>query len=72
MVHQEAFEKEGVVVESLPNATFRVKLLDDRSVLCHVAGKMRINHIRIMLGDKVKVEMTPYDETKGRIIFRIK
>jgi translation initiation factor IF-1 len=72
MVHQGAFEKEGVVVESLPNATFRVKLLDDRSVLCHVAGKMRINHIRIMPGDKVKVEMTPYDETKGRIIFRIK
>lgn len=72
MVHKGTIEKEGVVVESLPGATFRVKLTDEKLIWCHVAGKMRINHIRIMPGDKVKVEVTPYDENKGRIIFRVR
>jgi translation initiation factor IF-1 len=62
----------GSVLESLPNAMFRVKLEDGRVVLCHLAGKMRIYHIRVMPGDKVKVEMTPYDDARGRIIFREK
>jgi len=70
MVHQGTVEVDGLVTESLPNATFRVKIAEDKLVLCHVAGRMRINHIRIMPGDKVKIEMTPYDETKGRIVYR--
>ena len=65
-------EVEGTVVEALPNTLFRVELNDGRKVLCHLAGKMRMFHIRVMPGDKVKVEMTPYDETKGRIIYRYK
>ncbi len=72
MVHKGAFEVEGVVAESLPNTLFRVKLPDGRIVLCHLSGKMRINYIRILPGDKVKIEMTPYDLTKGRITYRIK
>ena len=70
MVHQGTFEVEGVVSESLPNTLFRVKLPDNRIILCHLSGKMRINYIRILPGDKVKIEMTPYDLTKGRITFR--
>jgi len=62
----------GSVLEALPNAMFRVELEDGRIVLCHLAGKMRIYHIRVMPGDKVKVEMTPYDDARGRIIFREK
>jgi len=62
----------GSVLEALPNAMFRVELEDGRVVLCHLAGKMRIYHIRVMPGDKVKVEMTPYDDARGRIIFREK
>lgn len=62
----------GTVLEALPNAMFRVKLEDNRLVLCHLAGKMRIYHIRVIPGDKVKVEMTPYDDARGRIIFREK
>lgn len=65
-------EQEGEIVESLPNAMFRVKLVDDRIILCHLAGKMRIHRIKVMMGDKVRVEMTPYDETKGRITYRLK
>lgn len=73
MVKQkEKIEKDGVVFEALPNTLFRVKLDDNRQVLCHLAGKMRIHHIKVMPGDKVKVEMTPYDETRGRIIYRHK
>lgn len=72
MVHQGAIEVEGEVLEALPNTLFRVKLTDGRVVLCHLSGKMRINYIRILPGDKVKVEMTPYDETKGRITYRAK
>ena len=65
-------ELEGVVTEALPNTLFRVKIGEGRIILCHLAGKMRIHHIRILPGDKVRVEMTPYDETKGRIIYRFK
>lgn len=72
MPHQGSFEVEGVVTESLPNTLFRVKLEDGRIVLCHISGKMRMNFIKILPGDKVKLEMTPYDATKGRIIFRVK
>lgn len=71
MINQkEKIELNGEVVESLPNTTFRVKLEDDRVIFCHLSGKMRIHHIKVMIGDKVKVEMTPYDETKGRITQR--
>jgi translation initiation factor IF-1 len=71
MVKQESKIKvKGVVTEALPNAMFRVKLEDGRVLLCHLAGKMRMYRIKVMPGDKVQVEMTPYDETKGRIIYR--
>lgn len=66
------FEFEGIVTEALPSTLFRIKLDDSRLVLCHLSGRMRIHHIRILPGDKVRVEMTPYDETKGRIIYRFK
>ena len=72
MVHQGATEIMGQVIEALPNTMFRVKLADGKLILCHLAGRMRIHHIRIMPGDQVKMEMTPYDHTKGRIIYRIK
>ncbi|MFZ5365670.1 MAG: translation initiation factor IF-1 [Patescibacteria group bacterium] len=72
MVHQGTIEVEGEVIEALPNTLFRVKLSDGRVLLCHLSGKMRMNYIRILPGDKVKVEMTPYDQTKGRIIYRYK
>ena len=65
-------EVEGEVTESLPNTLFRVKLPNSRIVLCHLSGKMRLNFIRLMPGDKVKIEMTPYDATKGRIIYRLR
>ena len=72
MVHQGSFEIEGVVEESLPNTLFRVKIPDGRLVLCHLSGKMRINFIKILPGDKVKIEITPYDMARGRITFRVK
>ena len=62
----------GTVSELLPNAMFRVKLDNDHEILAHTAGKMRKNRIRVLAGDKVNVEMTPYDLTKGRITFRFK
>jgi len=62
--------KKGVIVETLPNAHFKVKLEDGREILCHVAGKLRMHKIRILAGDKVKVELSPYDENRGRIIYR--
>lgn len=62
---------EGVVTEALPNAMFRVKVSEGRIILCHLAGKMRIYRIRVMPGDKVRVQATPYDESRGRIIYRI-
>ena len=72
MVHQGSIEVEGEVTECLPNTLFRVKLPNGRIVLCHLTGKMRIHFIRIMPGDRVKLEMTPYDATKGRITYRTK
>lgn len=72
MVHQGTFEVDGTVLENLPNTLFRVKLADESIVLCHLSGKMRINYIKILPGDKVRLEMTPYDKTKGRITFRYK
>lgn len=72
MVHQGTTEVEGVVTENLPNTLFRVTLSDGLEILCHLSGKMRLNYIKIMPGDKVRVEMTPYDKTKGRIVYRMK
>ncbi len=70
MTHQGAIEVEGEVLEALPNTLFRVKLKDESVVLCHLSGKMRINYIRILPGDRIKIEMTPYDKAKGRIVYR--
>ena len=72
MAKEELIEVEGVILESLPNAMFRVELENGHRVLAHVSGKMRMNFIRILPGDKVKLELSPYDLTKGRIIFRVK
>ncbi|ROH87151.1 translation initiation factor IF-1 [Pseudomethylobacillus aquaticus] len=72
MAKEDSIEMQGVVLENLPNATFRVKLENDYVVLGHISGKMRKNYIRILPGDKVTVEMTPYDLTRARIIFRAK
>jgi translation initiation factor IF-1 len=70
MAHQGSVEKDGVVKESLPNTLFRVELADGTIVLCHLSGKMRMHFIKILPGDRVKIEMTPYDLTKGRITLR--
>jgi translation initiation factor IF-1 len=72
MAKEEPLEFPGIVDELLPNATFRVKLDNGHEVLAHTAGKMRKNRIRVLAGDKVMVEMTPYDLTKGRITYRFK
>ncbi|MDP9128149.1 MAG: translation initiation factor IF-1 [Pseudomonadota bacterium] len=72
MAKEELLEFEGIVTELLPNAMFRVKLENEHMVLAHTSGKMRKNRIRVLVGDKVNVEMTPYDLTKGRITFRHK
>ena len=72
MSKEELIEFEGTVVELLPNATFRVKLENEHEIIAHTAGKMRKNRIRVLAGDKVQVEMTPYDLTKGRINYRFK
>ena len=72
MVKEESLEFTGVVLELLPNAMFKVKLENDHEVLAHTSGKVRKNRIRVLVGDKVDVEMTPYDLTKGRIIYRHK
>ena len=72
MAHQGSFEKDGVVKEALPNTLFRVELDDGAIVLCHLSGKMRMHFIKILPGDKVRIEMTPYDPEKGRIIIRYK
>ena len=69
---KDVIELEGTIVESMPNAMFRVKLENDHEILAHISGKIRKNFIRILPGDKVKVEMTPYDLSKGRITFRLK
>ena len=72
MSKEDVIEVEGVVVEALPNAMFKVKLENDHIILAHVSGKMRMNFIRILPGDKVTLEMSPYDLTKGRITWRSK
>jgi translation initiation factor IF-1 len=70
MPKEEALQLDGVVVETLPNTTFRVKLDNGHLVMAHISGKMRKNYIRILTGDRVTVELTPYDLTKGRITYR--
>jgi translation initiation factor IF-1 len=72
MAKDDVMEFDGEVTEALPNTMFKVKLDNGHDVLCHISGKMRMNYIRILPGDKVKVEMTPYDLNKARIIFRAK
>lgn len=72
MAKEELIEFDGVVLELLPNAMFRVKLDNDHEILAHTSGRMRKNRIRVLVGDKVTVEMTPYDLTKGRVILRHK
>ena len=72
MQKEEPIEVEGTVLESLPNAMFRVELKSKHVILAHVSGKMRMNFIRILPGDRVKLEMSPYDLTRGRITYRYK
>ena len=72
MSKQDVIEVEGVVLEYLPNAMFKVELQNKHTILAHVSGKLRMNYIRIVPGDKVTVEMSPYDLTKGRITWRAK
>ncbi len=72
MPKEEPIEVEGVVVEPLPNAMFRVQLDNGAKVLAHISGKMRMHYIRILPGDKVTVELSPYDLTRGRITYRYK
>ena len=72
MAKEEAIEFQGEVTELLPNAMFQVKLENDHEILAHTAGRMRKHRIRVLAGDKVTVEMTPYDLSKGRIVFRHK
>ena len=72
MAKQAAIEQDGTIVEALSNAMFRVELDNGHVVIAHISGKMRMHYIKILPGDKVKVEMSPYDLTKGRIVFRYK
>jgi translation initiation factor IF-1 len=72
MAKKDAIEVEGKIVELLPNTMFRVELANGHRILAHISGKMRLNFIRILPGDKVMVEMSPYDLTKGRITYRHK
>ena len=70
MSKEDAIQMEGRVVDTLPNTTFRVQLANGHTVIAHISGKMRKNYIRILTGDAVTVELTPYDLTKGRIVYR--
>ncbi|MCL2694607.1 MAG: translation initiation factor IF-1 [Oscillospiraceae bacterium] len=72
MSKADVIEVEGIILEALPNATFKVELSNGHKILAHVSGKLRMNFIRILPGDKVTVEMSPYDLTKGRITWRAK
>jgi translation initiation factor IF-1 len=72
MAKADVIEVDGKIIEALPNATFRVELENGHIILCHIAGKMRMNYIRILPGDTVKVELTPYSLDKGRITYRYK
>ena len=72
MTKEESIQVEGTVVESLPNAMFRVELENGHIVLAHISGKMRMHFIKILAGDKVSVELSPYDLSRGRIVYRYK
>ncbi|HMB71675.1 MAG TPA: translation initiation factor IF-1 [bacterium] len=72
MAKEQGIQVEGTVVEPLPNASFRVELENGHKVLAHISGKMRMNFIKILPGDKVTVELSPYDLTRGRIVYRYK
>ncbi len=72
MPKQSSIEKEGTIIEALSNAMFRVELDNGHVIIAHISGKMRMHYIKILPGDKVRVEMSPYDLTKGRISFRYK
>ncbi len=72
MAKQPAIEQDGVIIEALSNATFKVELDNGHQITAHISGKMRMHYIRILPGDRVKVEMSPYDLTKGRISYRYK
>jgi len=72
VVKKVRYFKEGEVIEALPNTTFRVKLSNGKEILAHLSGKMRLNFIRILPGDRVNVEVSPYDGTRGRIVYRKK
>lgn len=72
MAKQSAIEQDGTIVEALSNAMFRVELQNGHVVIAHISGKMRMHYIKILPGDKVRIEMSPYDLTKGRIVFRYK
>lgn len=72
MAKQDIIKQDGTIIEALSNAMFRVKLENDHEVIAHISGKMRMNYIRILPGDKVALEMSPYDLTKGRIVYRYK
>ena len=72
MANEDVIEVEGVVVETLPNTTFKVELENGHQILGHISGKLRMNYIKILPGDKVKVELSPYDLTRGRITWRAK
>jgi translation initiation factor IF-1 len=72
MAKQSSIEQDGVILEALPNAMFKVQLENGHIIIAHISGKMRMFYIKILPGDKVKVEMSPYDLSKGRISFRYK
>jgi len=72
MAKDDAIQVEGTVLEPLPNAMFRVELPSGHKILAHISGKMRMNYIKILPGDKVTIEMSPYDLTRGRITYRVK
>lgn len=72
MAKEDAIQVDGTVLEPLPNAMFRVELPNGHKILAHISGKMRMNYIKILPGDKVTVEMSPYDLTRGRITYRVK
>ncbi len=72
MVKEDVIEVEGTIIEALPNTQFRVELDNGHNILAHISGKMRMNYIRILPGDKVKVELSPYDLDRGRITYRFR
>lgn len=72
MAKQASIEQDGVITEALSNAMFKVELENGHEVVCHISGKMRMFYIKLLPGDKVKLEMSPYDLTKGRIVYRYK